>query len=453
MPKRTAPEIAKDVEEIIVVNGPKRAKPARAESVCTMDVIVRNLAGDHVFANAIMWDYAAHGDMKAATLTEAFNDMEIQGNARKESIGNQITRFWNLHSKYIAPTCSGIHDTYTDVLRHVVSLYEKYGDEFMKPTGKTIEHLFELLAILCGPADEAEESVVGHIDFLKDKVKHQGFRSMIDGWLQEYGNIPDSEGAIKDRVNLQIIDGWFFRKEGLLDFCISLITRICDSVASLGGQGSDNFVAYDLQNIASGKYKRFPSCILLSKECHLRPQNDTTLSTDWWGDRRVKALLDNPEINFQTRSDLTAMFVYSGVDAPNGIGYLLDKQARSMTGRDKTDQSYDGIKAEHLTGNFTPWRTANGDWPEASVVEDTNYKAIEGRLEGAVGLEEYRKQSKRYREFKEEPADLPTSPRVKKTKTKVISAEVGEKTNYAMIGGLVAITAGVAAVALSRSRS
>ena len=452
--KRNAPDLDKDVEEITLVNAPKRVKiEPPVASVCTIDKVVRNLAGDRVFANAIMWDYAHRGEMEADTLTEALNELQIQGNLRNDSIANLINRFWYLHSKYVAPTCSEIRETYTDVLGHVVSLYETYGDKFLGHTGSASEVLIDRMARECGPPDEAEQSVVGNFDLLKDIFDNTGLRTVVDGWLKEYGYLPDSDGPYKDRVNPQIINGWFFRKEGLLDFCISLISKMCVTVVSVKGKSADDFVAYDLKNIASGNYKRFPSCILLAKVCKLRQQNETTLNTDWWGDRRVQALVDNAIVNSQTRNDITAMFVYSGVDAPNGIIYLLQKQARDMTGRDKTAQSYDDIKVEHRTGNFTPWRTKNGDWPEDSVVEDTNYLAIENRLSGAVGLEEYRKKHKRYRGFKETVAVM-DSPR-KKTKTKTVQpveeSFEEETPNYALIGGLVAVTAGVAAIAISHS--
>ena len=103
MPKRSTPEIQKDVEEIVVVNGPKRPKLEHTEeSVCTIDRIIKNLAGDRVFANALVWEYAHPGEIKVDTLTAALNDMDIRGNPRKASIGNQINRFWDLHSKYIS---------------------------------------------------------------------------------------------------------------------------------------------------------------------------------------------------------------------------------------------------------------------------------------------------------------------------------------------------------------
>jgi hypothetical protein len=70
-------------------------------------------------------------------------------------------------------------------------------------------------------------------------------------------------------------------------------------------------------------------------------------------------------------------------------------------------------------------------------------------LNYAVGFEEYRKQAKRAREEPEDVITLAT-PAPKKVKTKEV-APPEEETNYALIGGLVAVTAGVAAIALSRS--
>ena len=131
---------------------------------------------------------------------------------------------------------------------------------------------------------------------------------------------------------------------------------------------------------------------------------------------------------------------------------LLQMQAASWQMKDKSDSSYDEVKVAHLTRKFTPWRTQGGEWPEDSSVEDLNYKAIESRLNGAVGFEDYRHKAKRAREAGEPITTLATpAPKKKaKVKTQEVAPPEGE-TNYALVGGLLAVTAGVAAIALSRS--
>ena len=437
---------ADEVEERVVVNAPKQQKADPPTSVCTIDTIVRDLAGDHVLSNVLMWDYVHRGEMKADTLTEALHELVVNGNPRKDTMRNLVNRFWELHSKYIAPTCSDIRHMYADILGHVVSLAEKYGEVFLKNNGPAEQHLVELLAEECGEPDEAENSASENYQFLQGNLDDVGLRGLIDKWLAEYGSLPDSEGAIKDRVNPQKINGWWFRKEGLLDFCINLISQLCLTIPA---KSKDDFIAYDLKNIAGGTYKLLPSCILLAKRCKLRKQTVTKLHNDWWGDSRAQALIDSPEVNAQTRNDISTLFVYSGVDPPAGILKLLREQADSWQMKDKSDSSYDDVKVAHLTGKFTPWRTQGGEWSEDSSVEDLNYKAIESRLNYAVGFEEYRKKAKRARE-ESEPVITLATPAPKKVKTKEV-APPEEETNYALIGGLLAVTAGVAAIALSRS--
>ena len=452
MPENTTakPKPVLDVPDITLVKAP----PPRE---CTMDKAVDSLPVG-ALKNALMWEYTKRGDTRAPTLTQAIGSMEIRGIARNEtSVGNLITRYWRLHSKYVAPTCREIRETYTDILTHVVSLQTQFGDAFLERDSRETKELVERLAGETGPPDEYEKNRAESYSLFAnaDGTPYQ-LEPIVQSFLTKLGELPESEGEFADRVNIDSAV-YHFRDEGVIGYCIKLIGDFLQDARDR--EYTEEVLDFDLNNQTN--YTRFPSCILLGSQCNLHPQPVTNLHADWYADMRVIAL-NNPSIpgNENTRHDVTGLFIYSDVDA--ALTTLLDNQKGRMNFHDKTAESYDWVMNEHRHGweGWPPWRTMGGAWPEDSTMENTNYTSLEAMLGTVIVAEPRRKGggSKRFREPAEDDR-VPPKPPVKKKKVRkepaeevVVAQEEVETddTNYALWGGLAAITAGVTVIALSR---
>lgn len=433
------------------------AAPAPAPLVCTLDKAV-DLLPVGVLKNAMMWDYAKLGDTDAATLTEAIGELQIQGNARHELTGAAlINRFWDLHNDYAAPNCSEVRAIYEDILEHVVSLQDKFGDVFLRNDSRSMEELVERLSGECGAPDEEEKNRTEMLPVLVGRSGNvTNLRKVVKKWVTQLGNLPDREGVYKDRVNMDMI-AYYFREDGVLGYCVKLISDFLQRARDKDFQ--QDVIDYDLANQI--RYQREGSCILLGSRCNMTPQPVTKLHADWYADRRVQALIKNrTEANQVVRDAVTALFVYSDVDS--ALTRLVDRQKQAMNGKDKNEHSYDDVREAHLDDGVPPWRTANGGWPEDSVMENTNYRMVEALLEDAVEAVAPRapRGSKRFREPAEEGEKKPEKPPTSK-KQKVAEAPPQEvqvkveeveadQTNYALWGGIAAVGAGITAIALSR---
>ena len=130
-----------------------------------------------------------------------------------------------------------------------------------------------------------------------------------------------------------------------------------------------------------------------------------------------------------------------------------------MNGRDKTGTTYDDVLSNFNAPTLPPWRTQNGEWPEDSVMENINYQTVESTLNDAITIQQARKKKRRFEEESElslrRPEKPPTSKRQKAAEppageTGDDPKETEEAPNYAMWGGLAAVTVGITAIALSR---
>ena len=438
---------------------PEFARPAKKQRTpvreCTMDKAVFALAEGHVLRNALLWDYAVKGSSEPPELTWAIDQITIHGDRRKErNVHDLVGRYWALHSKYIAPTCSEVHEIYTDILSHVVALFDRYGSLFMKPTSPQMKEFTERLAGECGAPDEEEKNRVEQYAILEE---YGSFPEMVDAWVEELGNLPPREGDYKDRVNVEMCKNWYFRKGGVIDYSIKLITDFMETARH--SVMTEDVIKYD--NKDQG-YKQFPSCILLGNECTMEDHTTTSLVGDWYMDKRVQALIKNAGENKQTRDAITALFVYSYVDPGQGLNAIRQEQEDAMNGRDKTDASYDNVVSNFARPTFPPWRTAGGEWPEESVMENINYQAVESTLDDAITVDKPRPKKRRFREDAEDaqppPQKPPTSKKQKVTEppageTGAEPEETEEGPNYAMWGGLAAVTVGITAIALSGNRA
>ena len=177
--------------------------------------------------------------------------------------------------------------------------------------------------------------------------------------------------------------------------------------------------------------------------------------------------------------EIQALFVYSGVDAGHGINVLLREQEASMEGADKSEESYVEILDALEKLNGPPWRMFQEAFEEGATMENINFQNIQAML-NAVNLTTPAVEpdaSKRHREPAEEAQSQETKPLSKKRKTAVrgedIPAPPGENTpganaaaeepieieedskgsNAVLVGGVLAVTAGVAAIYLARRQA
>ena len=443
--------------------GPQTDTPARVYATC--DVLVDELATQYVLGNPMVWDYAMRVDgsnVSVAFLTMAMRGLHIKGEQRRvRDVNAMVDNFWDLHSKYIALSASEIRVIYTDILGHVVSMHETFGDQFMPLASQKQQHLIELLAAECGPPDESEQSVIEYIDELNALVG-KGFRRLIEEWLMHIGDIPDSEGPQKDRVSIDMCEKWYFRREGLLDFCVRLIREFIDQLLHplqipVPDEPIKAFIQWDFDNM--GNFQLVKSKILLAMPCLYDRQRVTELKRTFWDSQAVQGIADNLNKNNAAANKLSALFIYSMVDTGHGIYTLLELQKQRMNGNNKGPNSYDEIIFEHTRIQGPPWRTRNSEWPDDDVMENTNYEYVQSILAEAEVrfFGEELPAAPRNQEPAEEEEQVPTVgaelATVPNEPDEPPPPPVEDADNTLLYGGLVALTAGVAAIAYSRSRS
>ena len=248
----------------------------------------------------------------------------------------------------------------------------------------------------------------------------------------------------------------------MIDWCVRLINDFMQTARDK--DMVDAVIKYDAAN--QSQYQIFKSCILLGNECRLENQPTTKLVGDWFADRRVVALINDPETNASVLDEITGVFIYSNVDPGHGLDALKNIVVETMEGADKTGESYDGVLSAHTLDHdrYPPIRVKGGEFPEDSEMNNANYATVEAVLnEAVVAVKPKGGGIKRFRERAEETQEKPVEKPQKKSKTRrrgeettMVKAETVEtetdETNYALWGGLAAVTAGISAIAFSRRR-
>ena len=459
MPTQTTTEKAVKIAE-----GPVSMEEAHPERVYTMDNVIKELAGGEwnpALNRMLVWEARGARDIYALPVFQAAMRGEEFNFPPMGDVQDVIDRFWSIHSRYIGPSCEQVYFIYQDIVGHVVSLAQRYQRNFITAGSKVFKELVEALAVECNKPDDAEKSREDNVGMLQLVFDSEGFHVMLGRWFEEWAWIPKPDDTqTRDQVNMNLNADWYFRTGGVIDRCVGLIRDVCEWVRNQGHQPIEDLCQYDLANLS--RYQILKSCTLLGNRCVYTEQENVTLAGDWWSDRRTNHLIEFPLGNTAIHDQLTGIFVYSHVDAGQGIYWLLDEQRKAMHGRAKRGDTYDLVKRGHLDARheFPPWRTQRGAWPADSFIERTNYDAVESLLKevqfGGVG--EIR--VKRVREPAEAAkAGEPPKAKLKKIKTEKIPAgtvqEVvmtDEDNNFALWGGLAAITAGVGALVFSRRR-
>ena len=465
-----------NVQQHPVIDVPTGHVPAAQHpKACTCDALIDLVSTNYCLGNALVWDYAMNASQNpsVAFLTMAAKGLHITGELRKtRKVQAMIDNFWDLHSKYIAPSASEVRLIYVDILGHILSLHDAYGAAFWQKGAE--QHLVELLARECGPPDESEESVRQHAGSL-NRLLEKGLRNLFTEWLSMWGNIPDSKGPTKDRVSMTMCEKWYFREDGVIAFCIRMMQEFMNSLINpvqvptkIEGQKTalELFIQWDYDN--RGNFKYLPFKILLAMPCNYERQRVTQLKRTFWDSVKVQYLADNLNKNNLEANEISGLFIYSMVDPGHGAHALLDLQKQRMEGVDKTRNSYDMIRTEHERMSGPPFRTRNAEWSD-DVMENTNYDAVQNILDNVVippfqEPPEEPSQEPLFPPRNEEPAEdkpvvdvPPFSPPEEDVQMgeepTPDEPEQVEENNVLLFGGLAALTLGIGAVALSRRRS
>ena len=140
---------------------------------------------------------------------------------------------------------------------------------------------------------------------------------------------------------------------------------------------------------------------------------------------------------------------------------MLELQSTKLHGADKNSddlRDYEAVLTEHTRMRGAPWRTKNTAWPEDSVMEDRNYSYVKMIVEAArIPTKAIVERSKRPKESRSaqvlETEDLnPKRQKVTPNPKDEAVVETEQGTNLPLIGGIAAISAGIAAVYLSRRK-
>jgi len=458
--------------------------------VCTCDALIDQVTSGFCLGNAMVWDYAmnASQNVSVAFLQMAAKGLVITGETRKSpNIQTMIDNFWHLHSKYLAPSAREVRLIYIDILGHILSLHDAYG--FLAKGSANEQHLVELLARECGNPDESEQSVRIHTDSL-NRLLEKGLRNLLTEWLSMWGNLPDLQGPLKDRVSMAMCEGWYFREGGVIAFCVRLMQEFMNTMLNpekVPTDGSmtqlENFILWDYDNRAT--FKILPFKILLTQPCQYERQRVTELRRTFWDSAEIQHLANNLNKNNGNANDISGLFIYSMVDPGHGAHALLELQKQRMEGVDKTRASYEEVSTEHTRINGPPWRTRNAEWSEDAIMENTNYQFVKNILDSVVipdhpPLPESPPESPRMQEPTEpeiavdvaardptDIADLVIPPEEERALTTVTdlpgptrrrgdpteAVEEEGDNNLLLFGGLAALTLGIGAVALSRRQS
>ena len=442
-------------------------KKQETDMQCTIDIAVRKLAADLPLENCLMWEYVLAGRKTPHDLKQALLGAKIGGKSHTmhyREMKDQVWHFWDLHSKFVAPSCKQLRQIYTEVLSHVVTLSEGY--KFFFDNDEARLELFRKMAEECGQPDTVDENRDENFDFILDCANKNGLRALADKFLTDFGDIPASEGIYADRVNTQMVRQWYYRPTGLLAHCRRLVTRFLENVLQQSGEKLElrqEVINLDSQNLKGSVESIVPSFIMFGADCRFIHAPITTLKSSFWGNPKVRNLIDNPFHNAGRRRAICQLFVYSAVDDAHGLGALIKEQEQRMTGIDKKLGAYDGIMQEHIRKGMPPFRTATsqgGSWPQGSVMENKNYGVLLEILDGTVAKDP----------IKVEPVDTDLPPAEKKSKALTVKEEsdvredvvpmqlttedrreppsTEESVNYTVLAGVAAIFAGVCALAM-----
>ena len=488
MPKRTSEELENaEVKHTIDKPDPtkKKQKPIQ-KHFATSDAIVQSLASRTVLGHAMMWDYATHSnyeDFSREVLEGAITPIgdlnyNTKGEARLQSVPDMIRTFWRLHSQYIAPNGMQVHAIYDDVLKHVISLLQQYGDDFLVKGSKPEQYFVEALARESVPADESEKVADnGIIGVLQAYLQKNGLVVLIDEWLDKWANVPKRHGQLKHRVNMDLNSNVYFKLDGVLNHSIRLISEFIERLRHPPNNPKDNtdnlrkFIDWQMQY--QNAFKVFPTCILLAVPCVLPVQSVTQLRPDFWENNGIQMILKqmSKEVKHPAADIISALFIYSGIDPSNGIDAMLELQKNMLHGADKNSDdlsNYEIVLTEHTRMRGAPWRTKNTAWPEDSVMEDRNYAYVKMIVEAAriptkAIVEESIPAGGKKRAatvLETEKLVPPTSKKQKVTEKPKEEETIEEETieiekegtNLPLIGGIAAISAGIAAVYFARRK-
>lgn len=461
------PAVLTNVKPTAVVESAHAMVDVPPPRVYTMDNLMIKLAGGEPggavpLANAMLWDYLYNFDVNNISVyREAMSLNVVKKQPKYGNIQELTDTFWTLHSRYLRPSASEVRTIYEDVLGHVAALRRTYGDRFLVQDSIESKNLVDRLAAECGARDEVEENRREHAETLNRELRKGDVGGLIGAWFTRYGNVPDGTGDLAARVAPEMIDGWYFRKDGVLDYCVKLISDFLER-RKIETSLLEDVIAYDFQN--RGKYKFLKSCVLLGSGCEWERYPNVKLSPDWWADKNVRRLMEQPGSHRGIHNAVTGLFIFSDVDTGFGATFLMEQQSQKMSGRDKTESSYDLIKRYPYddTSGFPPWRTADGAWPPEAIMEAGNYQTLDVLLREVDAPVEIRGKAKRYREdAPEKPVKQEQAATAKKQKVAEppVAEELPQTTeketdgpNYPLWGGLAAITVGVGAIAFSRRR-
>ena len=479
MPKRTSEEL-ENAELIHTIDNPdptkKRLPELSVSHFATSDAIVQSLASRTVLGHAMMWDYATHSnyeDFTREVLEAAITPMgdlnyNTKGEARLQSVPKMIRTFWRLHSQYIAPNGMQVHVIYDDVLKHITSLLQQYGDDFLAKGSKPEQYFVEALARESVPADESEKVADnGIIEVLQTYLQKNGLVMLIDEWFRTWANIPKRDGQLKHRVNMDLNSKVYFKHDGVLNHSIRLISEFIEKLRHPPNNPKDNtdnlrkFIDWQMQYQSA--FQVFPTCILLAVPCVLPVQSVTQLRPDFWENNGIQMIVKQMSLEEKhpAADIISALFIYSGIDPSNGIDAMLELQSTKLHGADKNSddlRDYEAVLTEHTRMRGAPWRTKNTAWPEDSVMEDRNYTYVKMIVEAArIPTKAIVERSKRPKQSRSaqvlETEDLnPKRQKVTPNPKDEAVVETEQGTNLPLIGGIAAISAGIAAVYLSRRK-
>ena len=335
---------------------PAKRKEVYSEGDIVIDDAVLNMFSadtveQHILGNYAFWQYAENS-LAEGTLINAYQGNEITGYQRFRPISTQIKTFWDLHSRFIAPSGKEVLCIYQDILAHCLIL-----DTFQDKDARAA--LVEAMASECGKPDEAEKSREEFRDVFEE-IHDSGVTKDVVTMFLQTAYLPN---PTEDHVNPDIIDLWYFRKGGVLDLCVREIIGAVQTYKDLNGN-DDGLIQRDLENQQYRKIIR--SFILLARECRVAAVRTVKLNATFWA---VDGVQDADRSSAMGR--INDIFVYSNVDSGHGIDRLLKQQRNAIKGKPKQTAM---IPSAHGT-RFPPFRTKNGEFPVGSVMPEANYRS------------------------------------------------------------------------------
>jgi hypothetical protein len=334
----------------------------------TIDAAVRELlVKDHCLANTILWNYVfpnRAGRDPLAEITIAANGTPIQGiHRRRPTISGQVEVFWNLHSKYRAPTLKRVRGLYKVILGVVNELFEAFGME-----KRAIETLSNKMAEYSGEMGEESANVDRFAPIYLGIMKNYNFqiKQVIESFLNQNGSIPRNP-EMDDRVNVERNLHYHFSEDSLLAMCIRLISTVIAQQKRAGKL--DELIKWDFERTKVSEQKGGRvSIFFLGMPCSCEFGHPSEPSADFFGDKRLQQLMKQPDD--PAHLELTKLFTYSNLGAY--LEEAMHGQEEKMQGVDKTSDSYTAVSAAVRGEAWPPW-VYKGGWPRDATVEDANF--------------------------------------------------------------------------------